>query len=72
MCDMKIRTRKAIGTAATVAFLIVYALIAMAVGGAFAVGRGVAVELGFYVVAGVLWLPVVMAIVRWMARPDAA
>lgn len=69
---MKIRTRKAIGTFATVAFLIVYALIAMAVGGAFAVGRGLAVELAFYVVAGVLWLPVVMAIVRWMARPDAA
>lgn len=69
---MNIRTRKAIGTFATVAFLIVYALIAMAVGGAFAVGRGVAVELGFYVVAGVLWLPVVMTIVRWMARPDAA
>ncbi len=69
---MTIRTRKAIGTFATVAFLIVYALIAMAVGGAFAVGRGLAVELGFYVVAGVLWLPVVMAIIRWMARPDAA
>ena len=69
---MTIRTRKAIGTFATVAFLILYALVAMAVGGEFAVGRGVAVELIFYVLAGILWLPVVMAIIRWMARPDVA
>ena len=69
---MTIRTRKAIGTIATVLFLIVYALAAMAVGGAFAVGRGPVVELLFYAVAGVLWLPVAMAIIRWMSRPDAA
>ena len=69
---MTIRTRKAIGTAATVAFLILYALAAMAIGGEFAVGRGVMVELTFYALAGVLWLPAVMAIIRWMARPDAA
>ena len=68
---MKIRTRKAIGTGATVTFLIVYALVAMAVGGEFAVGRGTVVELVFYALAGVLWLPVVMMIVRWMAKPDA-
>ncbi|MFN4142950.1 DUF2842 domain-containing protein [Aestuariivirga sp.] len=35
-------------------------------------GRGIAVELGFYAVAGLLWLPAVMAIIRWMVRPDAA
>jgi uncharacterized membrane protein len=67
---MKQRTRKAIGTFATIAFMIVYALIAMAVGGQVAVGRGLAIELTFYVVAGLLWLPVVMALIRWMARPD--
>jgi hypothetical protein len=66
------RTRKAIGTFATVAFLIVYALVAMAVGGDVAVGRGQAIELTFYVLAGILWLPVVMAIIRWMVKPDAA
>ncbi len=69
---MTIRTRKAIGTLATVAFLILYALIAMAVGGHYIVGHGLAVELPFYIAAGVLWLPVVMAIIRWMARPDPA
>lgn len=66
------RTRKAIGTFATVLFLIVYSLVAMAVGGDIAVGRGLAVELLFYAVAGVLWLPVVMAIIRWMSKPEAS
>ena len=67
---MKQRTRKAIGTAATVVFLIVYSLVAMAVGGQLVVGRGLAFELPFYIVAGALWLPVVMAIILWMAKPD--
>lgn len=67
---MKQRSRKALGTIATVAFLVVYSLVAMAVGGQFVVGRGLAVELPFYVVAGALWLPVVMALIRWMAKPD--
>lgn len=66
------RTRKAIGTFATVLFLIVYCLVAMAIGGQFAAGRGPAIELPFYIAAGVLWLPVVMALIRWMARSDAA
>ena len=64
------RRRKAIGTIATVAFLIVYSLVAMAVGGQLVVGRGPVFELPFYIVAGVLWLPVAMAIIRWMAKPD--
>lgn len=67
---MKLRTRKFIGTFATVGFLIVYSLIAMAVGGQLVIGRGLFVELPFYIVAGTLWLPVAMAIVKWMARPD--
>jgi len=69
---MRQRTRKAIGTLSVVAFIIAYALVMMAVGGELAVGRGLAVELVFYVVAGLLWLPVVMAIIRWMVRPDPA
>lgn len=68
---MNIRTRKLIGTIATVTFLIVYSLIAMAVGGDLVAGRGLAYELPFYILAGVLWLPVVMALIRWMSRPDS-
>jgi hypothetical protein len=67
---MRQRTRKAIGTFAVVTFIIVYSLVMMAVGGEVAVGRGLAVEILFYAVAGLLWLPVVMAIIRWMVRPD--
>lgn len=67
---MNQRTRKAIGTAAIVIFVIAYALAMMTLGGELVVGRGLALELGFYAVAGALWLPVVMAIIRWMVRPD--
>ena len=67
---MKQRTRKLIGTFATVAFLIAYALIAMAVGGDLVVGRGWAFELPFYILAGILWLPMVMGLIRWMSKPD--
>jgi hypothetical protein len=67
---MKQRTRKAVGTFSVVAFIIVYSLIMMAVGGELAVGRGMAAEIAFYTVAGLLWLPVAMAIIRWMVRPD--
>lgn len=66
------RTRKAIGTIATVAFIIVYALVMMAVGGILVVGRGMAFELPFYIVAGAGWMPVVMALIRWMSKPDEA
>jgi hypothetical protein len=67
---MRQRTRKAIGTFLIVAFIIVYSLVMMAVGGELAIGRGVAVELIFYAIAGLLWLPVVMGLIRWMVRPD--
>ena len=69
---MNQRTRKAIGTLATVAFLGVYALVLMAVGGMLVVGRGMVFELPFYILAGLGWLPVVMAIIRWMSKPDVA
>lgn len=67
---MKMRARKAIGTIATVMWLIIYALTAMALGGQFVVGSGVVAELAFYVAAGIAWVPVAMLIIRWMSRPD--
>ncbi len=66
------RARKFVGTFGTVAFLAVYALIAMAVGAELAIGRGPAFELPFYAIAGIAWLPPVMALIRWMSRPDRA
>jgi hypothetical protein len=68
---MKIRQRKFIGTMATIAFLVVYALVAMAIGGRYVVGYGLAVELPAFILLGVGWIPVAMVLIRWMSRPDA-
>ena len=53
---------------AIVSFLILYCLIAMAIGGIVAVGRPLLLEAGFFILAGIAWLPVVMAIIRWMSK----
>jgi Protein of unknown function (DUF2842) len=66
---MTLRQRKFIGMVAIVAFLIVYCLIAMAIGGMVAVGLPRPLEIGFFVIAGIAWLPIVMMIIRWMSRP---
>jgi Protein of unknown function (DUF2842) len=67
---MTTRQRRFIGIIATVIFLIVYVLIAMAVGGIWAVGRGMAVELPVFILLGIGWVPIAMMIIRWMSRPD--
>ncbi len=67
---MKIRQRKFIGTMAMIAFLVVYALVAMAIGGRYVVGYGSAIELPTFILLGVGWIPVAMVLIRWMSRPD--
>jgi hypothetical protein len=67
---MTIRTRKALGLLLWLLFMAVYCLIAMAIGGQYILGRGLLIELPFYVLAGIGWIPVVMLIVRWMSRPE--
>lgn len=67
---MTIRTRKLIGTAATVFYLIVYCLIAMVVGNAVVANAGGLGQAIFFIAAGFAWLPVAMLLVRWMQRPD--
>jgi len=67
---MKQKTRKLIGIFATVGFLTLYSLAAMAIGGDVAVGRSSLVEVGYYFLAGIAWVPPVMGIIRWMSRPD--
>ena len=69
---MKIRQRKLIGMLLTPTVLAVYALVISAVGALFIVGHGTALELPYYIVAGLGWLPLVMPIIRWMSKPDAA
>ena len=67
---MKLRTRKAIGTFATLVWITVYALVMMAIGGILVIGRGMVLELPFYLIAGLGWLPVEMWIIKWMSRPE--
>jgi hypothetical protein len=67
---MKLRTRKAIGIFSTILFMIVYALVVMALGGRYIVGYGIVVELPFYILGGLGWLPGAMVIIRWMSKPD--
>jgi hypothetical protein len=67
---MKIRQRKFVGVLATIAFLVVYALIAMAIGGKYVVGYGAAIELPAFILLGLGWIPVAMVLIRWMSRPD--
>jgi hypothetical protein len=67
---MKIRARKALGTFLTVIWIVVYSLVMMAVGGILVIGRGMALELPFYIIAGLAWVPVEMWIIKFMSRPD--
>lgn len=67
---MKIRQRKFVGLVATIIFLVVYALIAMAIGGQYVVGYGAVIELPAFILLGVGWVPVAMVLIRWMSRPD--
>jgi hypothetical protein len=66
---MHIRTRKFLGGFLILAILVVYSLIAMVVGARVAIEWPEPGRIAFYAVAGLLWLPIVMIIVRWMARP---
>jgi hypothetical protein len=66
---MQVRTRKFLGGFLILAVLVAYSLIAMVVGAAVAVDWPEPGRVAFYALAGVLWLPLVMAIVRWMTRP---
>jgi Protein of unknown function (DUF2842) len=68
--SMKLRTRKAIGTMLTVIWLTAYSLVMMAIGGILVLGRGMALELPFYIIAGLGWVPVEMWIIKWMSKPD--
>jgi Protein of unknown function (DUF2842) len=42
----------------------------MALGAIVIVGKGIFFELPFYILAGLGWLPFVMAIIKWMSKPD--
>jgi hypothetical protein len=66
---MTIRKRKLVGTIVLMVFLVVYALIAMAVAIVLQVNQASKLaELGYYFVAGLLWILPAGAIISWMSR----
>ena len=64
------RTRKFLGIIASVTFLLVYVLLAMAIGSTYFAEQSGLAQFVYYIIAGVGWLPFVMAIIKWMERPD--
>lgn len=68
---MTIRTRKLVGTVVLMLFLAIYALLAMAAAIVLQVNQASKLtELGYYVVAGLIWVVPAGAIISWMSRPD--
>ena len=67
---MTMRTRKLVGTIVLIAFLVAYAFIAMLVAVALQVNAGKWIELGYYAVAGLLWVLPAAVLIKWMSKPD--
>ena len=66
------RQRKFIGVVVTIAFVIVYALVAMALAQArFVQGAPDLLQWIYYAVIGMAWVLPVMPLIRWMERPDS-
>lgn len=68
---MRKRSRKLAGAFIMVAFVMVYALIAMALAQSRLVqDGGVLVQTTYYVVLGLAWILPLMPLISWMERPD--
>jgi hypothetical protein len=66
-----IRTRKFLGTLATILFVIVYALVAMALAQSRVVQNAPGyLQALYYVVLGLGWILPLMPLIKWMERPD--
>lgn len=69
---MTIRTRKFVGAVAILALIGVYALLVVAVAAVLQVqGASKLTELGFYIIAGLLWTLPAGWIIYWMQRREA-
>lgn len=64
------RTRKLIGTVLLLIFLIIYAFAAMLVAIILQVNASKLVEVLYFIIAGLAWLPPAAWIIWWMQRPD--
>ena len=68
---MRRRQRKFIGVLLTLAFVIVYALVAMALAQArFVQTAPDLLQWVYYATIGMAWVLPIMPLIRWMERPD--
>ena len=67
---MTLRLRKLIGAIVLIAFITVYTLIAMEIGAARFADASALVQAIYFLIAGLLWVPVAALLIRWMQRPD--
>jgi hypothetical protein len=69
---MRRRQRKFLGVLITIAFVVFYALVAMALAQGRFIHEAPGVVQGlYYAVIGMAWILPVMPLIRWMERPDA-
>jgi hypothetical protein len=67
---MRQRTRKLIGTALLLAFVVVWALFAMSLAQGRVAALSGAMQAVVFVVLGLVWVLPAGLLIRWMSRPD--
>lgn len=67
---MRRRLRTLIGTIVILAFVVFYALVAMALAESRIVDAPKLVQTLAYLVLGIVWIFPLMPLIRWMERPD--
>ncbi|GJE53895.1 MULTISPECIES: DUF2842 domain-containing protein [Methylobacterium] len=67
---MRRRTRSLVGTFAILAFVIVYAPLAMALADSRIAETPALVQTLLYSILGIAWIFPLMPLIRWMERPD--
>lgn len=68
---MRMRTRKLVGAAAMIGFVVVYSAFAMALAQARPLHEASpAVQMLAYAIIGLAWILPLMPLIRWMQRPD--
>ncbi len=69
---MNPRLKKLIGTIVMILFVILYALVVMAIAPRILTGNSKLVEMVFYLVAGLAWVLPLMPLIRWMEKKPLA
>ena len=67
---MRKRTRKLIGTALILAFVVIYGPVAMALADSRIAQTPELIQTLAYLVLGLIWILPLLPLIRWMEKPD--